>query len=90
MPKAWQLNFVIITPWAMPKAWQLNLVYNECDVAWECDGADGADKSWQIYLCKQLPPLPSQSILASQPSTSHIFYIHMFVLFLNLQISSNM
>ena len=79
----------------MPKAWQLNLVYNECDMAWECDGADGADgadKSWQIYLCKQIPPLPSQSILASQPSTSHIFYIHMymFVLFFNLQIFSNM
>ena len=33
------------TPRAMPKAWQLNLVYNECYVAWECDGADGADKS---------------------------------------------
>ena len=43
----------------MPKAWQLNLIYNECDVAWECDGADGADKSWQIILCKQLPPFPS-------------------------------
>ena len=63
----------------MPKAWQLNLVYNECDVAWECDGADGADKSWQIYLYKQHPPLPSQSILASQPSTSQIFLFFTYV-----------